>query len=316
MKSDLYAGRKVVIIGAGFVGASISYSLVLRDCADKIILIDSNENKAKGEVLDIRHGLPYLGTTDLRIGDFSDCKDCDLIIIAVGRGRKENESRLDLAGENLSTVKKVVDEIKKYYTKGVILIITNPVDIITQKVTEWMDLPDGLVFGTGCVLDTSRFIRNIADYVSLGAGSINGLVVGEHGDGQVPIWSKVTVGSLLIPEYCENMGIQWNDEVKNKIYEAVKKEGSEIVRFKGRTHFGIATCVCRLATAVLNRETTILPVTSSLLGEHGVTGVSLSVPSIVGENGVQKRLREHWSSDEYRAFFDTVINIREFLKKF
>ncbi len=306
--------RKVAIIGTGFVGASITYALTLRNIAREVVLIDINSEKAQGEALDIRHGIPYLGTTDVYAGDYSDCADCDLIIITCGRNRQPGESRLDLAVENTRSMKAVTDEIKRHYTRGVILVITNPVDILTQKVSEWMELPNGMVFGSGCMLDTSRFIRSIADYVGLSTGVINGFVVGEHGDAQVPIWSRVTVGGLAIAEYCENALLPWDDSVRSTIAQNVKRMGAEIIRTKGKTHYGIATCVCNLANAILNQAPTIASVCSPLQGEQGVLDVSLSVPSVIGANGVQQRLRERWSPEEYRAFFDAVENVRQVLK--
>ena len=311
----ILGNRKVAIIGSGYVGSSIAYALALRDVAREIVLIDINHEKTDGEAKDIRHGLPAMGTADLYAGDYSDCADCDLIIITAGRGRKPGESRLDLTNENVKIMRSVVESIKQYYTRGVILIISNPVDILTYKVAEWMNLPNGMVFGSGCILDSSRFVRSIADYVELSTGVINGYVVGEHGDGQVPVWSHVTVGGIPIDEFCNESKIAWDDEVRGAIAEQTKVMGSEIIKGKGRTHYGIATCVCQLADAVINQRPTICSVSSVLMGEHGCRGVSLSVPSVVGPSGVQQRIREKWSPEEYRGFFDAVEKMRNTLNQ-
>ncbi|MCD7789040.1 MAG: hypothetical protein LUH55_00450 [Bacteroides thetaiotaomicron] len=312
-RSQVIGNRKVAIIGAGYVGASIAYSLALRDVAREIVLIDINHEKSDGEAKDIRHGLPTMGTADLYAGDYPDCTDCDLIIITVGRGRKLGETRLDLTNENTNIMKNVIVSIQRYYTRGVILIISNPVDILTYKVTEWMGIPNGLVFGSGCMLDSSRFVRSIADYVGLSTGVINGCVVGEHGDCQVPLWSRVTVGGIAISEYCADVGLNWDDKVRAEITRKTKFMGSEIISAKGRTHYGIATCVCQLADAVINMHPTIVSVSSVLLGEHGCRDVALSVPSVVGPSGVCQRIREKWSQEEYRAFFDAVEKVRSIL---
>lgn len=308
--------RKVAIIGSGFVGSSIAYALALRDIAREIVLIDVNYEKTKGEALDIRHGIPSMGTADLYAGDYKDCKDCDLIIITAGRGRKPGETRLDMTRENLVIMKSVISSIKKYYTRGVIMIISNPVDILTYKAAEWMGLPNGMVFGTGCILDTSRFIRSLADYIDLSTGVINGYIVGEHGDGQTPVWSKVTVGGIALEDYCREMHIEFNDEIKQSIAEKTKTMGSDIIAAKGKTYYGIATCVCHLADAIINQKPTISSVSSPLLGEHGCRGVALSVPSVIGPSGVQQRIREKWSSEEYRVFFNSVENLRNILKEY
>ena len=311
----MIGNRKVSIIGAGFVGSSIAYALALRDIAREIVLIDIAEEKTRGEAWDIRHGLPSMGTVDLYAGDYSDCAECDLIIIAAGRNRKNGESRLDMASENVKILKSVTASIQKYYTCGIILVISNPVDILTYKASEWMGLPNGMVFGSGCLLDTSRFVRTIADYIGLSTGVVNGYLVGEHGDGQVPVWSKVTVGGIPIDEYCSEASVAWDENIRKKIAEKTRVMGAEIIRAKGKTHYGIATCVCHLADAVLNQRPTIASVSSPLLGEHGVRGVSLSVPSVVGPSGVQQRIRERWAPEEYRGFFDAVEKIRDILER-
>jgi len=229
-KACIVGNRKVVIVGAGYVGSSIAYALALRDIAREIVLIDINNEKSMGEAQDIRHGLPSMGTADLYAGDYSDCADSDLIVITAGRSRKPGETRLDLAAENTKIIKNVIESIKQYYTRGCILIISNPVDILTQKVSEWMEIPNGMVFGSGCLLDTSRFVRVIADYLNLSTGVINGYLVGEHGEHQVPVWSRVTVGGIPIAEYCEQTFIEWNAEVRDRIAQDTRKMGAEIIK--------------------------------------------------------------------------------------
>lgn len=305
--------RKVAIIGSGYVGSSIAYALTLKDVAREIVMIDINREKTVGEAKDIRHGLSGIGTADLYAGDYSDCADCDLIIITAGRGRLPGESRLDLTNENVKIMRSVVDSIQKYYTRGVILVISNPVDILTYKVTEWMALPGGMVFGSGCILDSSRFVRTISDYIGISTGVINGYVVGEHGNDQVPIWSHVTVGGIPIAEYCEDMGILWNEQIRSELAQKTKEMGAEIISAKGRTHYGIATCVCQLADSIINMRPTIASVSSVLMGEHGCRDVALSVPSVIGPAGVQQRIREKWSPEEYRGFFDAVEHVRAVL---
>lgn len=306
--------RKVAIIGAGFVGASIAYAMALRDIAREIVIINRTKEKVIGEVKDIRHGIPSMGTTDVYVGDYPDCEDCDLIIICAGRNRKPGETRLDLTQGNVEIMRSVIDQMKPYYTRGIILIISNPVDILTYKVSEWMGLPNGMVFGSGCILDSSRLVRTLADYIGLSTGVISGYVVGEHGDGQVPIWSHVTVGGIPIAEYCDDVGLAWNETVRDNIATKTKNMGAEIIAAKGRTHYGVATCVCQLADAVLNQRPIITSVSSVLMGEHGCRGVALSVPSVVGPAGVQQRIREKWAPEEYRGFFDAVENVRIVLK--
>lgn len=290
--------RKVAIIGAGAVGSSIAYALTIRNLASEIILIDVDKKRATGEAMDIQHGIPYMGISSVRAGDYQDCADCDLIIITAGRARKTGETRLDMIADNIGIIKNVVDDIKKYYTHGVVLVVSNPVDILTHKVAEWMNLPNGKVFGTGCILDTSRLIRCIADYIGINTESIKCNIVGEHGDTQFPVWSRLSIAGLSIEEYCENVGLEWGDKQKEELYRQVRNMGASIIENKGRTHYGIATCVCSLADAILNQRPTIAPVSSPLEGEYGIEGVSISVPSIVSVNGVEHRMVEHWTDEE------------------
>ena len=313
-KKLVIKNRKVAIIGAGYVGSSIAYALALKDIAREVVLIDRNKEKAEGEACDIRHGLPIMGTVDLYAGDYSDCEDCDLIIITAGRNRKDGETRLDLIHDNVAILRDVIESIRQYYTRGVILIISNPVDILTYKANEWMGLSNGMCFGSGCMLDTSRFVRSVADYIELSTGVVNGYLVGEHGDSQIPIWSKVNVAGIPIDEYCREMGIQWSDEIKQGITNATREMGGKIIHSKGRTHYGIATCVCCIADAVINMRPTIATVTTPLMGEYGVRDVALSVPSVIGSAGVQQIIREKWNPEEYRGFFDAVEKMRDILK--
>ena len=156
-----------------------------------------------------------MGTSSVRAGDYSDCKNCDLIIITAGRNRRVGEDRLDMINDNIGTIRDVVDEITPYYTHGVILMVSNPVDILTYKCAEWMGLPNGKVFGTGCILDTSRLVRSIANYTNLNIEAIKCNIVGEHGNSSFPIWSRLSIAGLPMWEYCENVGLEWGEEQKD-----------------------------------------------------------------------------------------------------
>ena len=317
MKNDrLYAAidnRKVAIIGAGFVGASIAYALTIRNLASRIVLIDVNKEKAEGEAKDIQHGIAYMGTSSVRAGDYKDCANCDLIIITAGRNRRPGESRLDMIADNLGILRQVVDNIKEYYTHGVVMVVSNPVDILTFKVAEWMELPNGKVFGTGCILDTSRLIRAIADYTGINIEAIKCNIVGEHGDTQFPLWSRLSIAGIPMDEYCENVGLEWGETQKKALYNEVRNMGASIIEAKGKTHYGIATCVCSLADAVLNQRLTIAPVSSPLQGEYGISGVAISIPSIVGVNGVEHRLQERLREEEFKMLKASAAKMRETL---
>lgn len=307
--------RKVAIIGAGFVGASIAYALTIRKLAREIVLIDIDEKKTEGEALDIQHGIPDMGISSVYAGSYADCKDCDLIIITAGRNRRPGETRLDLIAGNSMILKDVVDQLKKYYTRGVIMMVSNPVDVLVYQCAHWMDLPNGMVFGTGCILDSSRLTRLIADYTKLNTEVVKATVVGEHGDAQIPIWSRVSIAGVPIEEYCENVGLPWTDKERGELTDRVRNMGACIISGKGKTHYGIATCVCYLAEAVLNQRLTIAPVSTVFQGEYGIKDVCLSVPSIIGVNGVEKRLEERWSDEEFAKFRQAAQKMKGVLEK-
>ena len=296
------SNRKVAIIGAGYVGASITYALSVKGLAQEIVLIERPEaiEKCKAEINDIRHGIPCIGSSNIYSGRYADIADSDLIIMAAGRNRRKDETRLEMMSDNLKTAVGVADAIKKYYTKGIVLIVTNPVDIITKAMTEWLALPDGKVFGTGCMLDSSRLANVIADYVGLSSDVINAYVIGEHGDGQIVLWSKMTIAGIPIKEYCNMTNMLFTDKIRIEMEQKVRQMGTEIIRGKGRTHYGISTCVCYIADAILNRRPTIVSVTSVLHGEYGINGVALSLPSIIDSYGVERRLVDRLDDYELR----------------
>ena len=295
---SLIHNRKVAIIGTGNVGASIAYALTIRNLAREIVLIDKDEGRAAGEALDIQHGIPYMGVSSVYSGSYIDCSNCDLIIITAGRKRKVGETRLDLARENIAILEDVVAKIQPYYTRGAIMMVANPVDILTYKCAELMGLPDGRVFGTGNILDTSRLVRLVADYTGLNTEMIRANIVGEHGDGQIPIWSMLSIAGVPIKEYCASVGLDWNARIRIGMEEKVRGLGAEIIA---------------IADAILNQRLTIAPVTSVLHGEYGISGVSLSVPSIIGVNGIERRLEEPWSEFEIERFNASARKLKDYL---
>ena len=218
-----------------------------------------------------------------------------------------------MISDNIGIMKDVVDNIKKYYTHGVIMVVSNPVDILTYKVDEWMGLPNGKVFGTGCILDTSRLVRAISDYTDISIEAIKCNIVGEHGDAQFPLWSRLSIAGIPMDEYCENVGLAWGDEQKTYLDNKIRGMGAEIIEAKGKTHYGIATCVCSLADAVLNQRLTIASVTSTLQGEYGIRDVAISVPSIVGVNGVERRLEDKLTENEKQKLKMSAEKLRETL---
>ena len=279
--------KKVAIIGMGYVGAGIAYALMVKDIAREIIFIDTRQEAVNAEMLDIRHGMHNMGSAKIINGTYADLKDCDLIIITAGRTRRQGESRLDLIDDNIKIADNVLTELKKYYNQGVILVVSNPVDIITYYVTKQLNLPKGRVLGTGCLLDSSRLTNVISDYTGLGAEFINATVIGEHGANQIPIWSRVEVAGMPISKFCQEMGIEFNDDIKTKMADKVRNMGAEIISGKGKTYYGISTCVCYIADAILNKRSVTASVSGVWNGEYGLEDVAMSLPCLVDYNGIK-----------------------------
>ena len=305
--------RKVVIIGAGFVGSSVAYALTLRNIAHEIVLVDIDRDKADGEAFDIRHGVPSIGDTAVYAGEYSDCTDCDLIIITAGVGRKPGQSRRDLAAENIGIMHNVIESIKPYYSGSVILIISNPVDVLTYKVNGWLKLPRGRVFSSGCSLDTSRLVSCLADYFEVSTRLIDAVVIGEHGDAQIPLWSAVRIAGAPIDRYCKEFGVEWDDRIQSDLALKTKKMGAGIIKRKGKTNYGIATCACDIADSVVNNKPAIFSVSSVLNGEYGQENVSLSLPSIVDASGVSRTIPAVLNENEFADFANAANAVRVLL---
>ena len=307
--------KRISVIGAGYVGATIAYALDLKGIANDIVLIDTNEDKARAEADDIRHGIAAMGESAVRAGSYADCADCDLIIITAGRNRLPNESRLDMIQDNIGIMKDVSDEIARYYTRGAVMIVSNPVDILTYYCDRRLGLPNGTVVGTGCILDTSRLVRAAADYFNIRAAAVNGYVIGEHGESQVPVWSAMKVSGVAVEEYCLKKHLKWDASIKATIQTRVKNLGTNIISAKGRTHYGIATCVCMLADAIINHKNVIASVSSPLTGEYGIDGVALSLPSKLCKNGVAERIITELEGQELEKLYLSAEKLKNALSE-
>jgi len=277
--------------------------------SQEIVLIERPGalKKCIAEVDDIRHGIPFKSVPRVYSGSYQDIRDSDLIIIAAGRNRKPGETRLELMADNVQIAAQIADELGKYYTKGIILIVTNPVDIITYALTKWLCLPVGTVFGTGCILDSSRLVSVIANHLGLAPDIIDAYVIGEHGDRSIVPWNEITVSRIPIMEYCNEKGISFPRESQVLIENKVRSMGMEIIKGKSRTHYGIATCVCYIADAIINNSSVTASVTSILQGEYGINDIALSLPSIISQNGIERRL-VYKLDDNDVAKLNTVAN--------
>ncbi len=234
--------KKITVVGAGLVGATSVYAMMLKEIADEIALVDIDDKRSNAEVWDIRHGFPELTKTIVKKGTYDDCKDSDVIVITAGVARKVGESRNDLLLKNSKIMEGICSEIKKTNTNAVVIIVSNPVDVLANHAANFLQMKQGQVFGTGCTLDTSRMVALLAERLNKPASSINAPVVGEHGDEQIVLWDEVMI---------DGKPANFSAEERQELAEAVKRAGMTIIEGKGKTYYGIATTVCALATAIL-----------------------------------------------------------------
>lgn len=308
--------RKITVVGAGFVGASVTYTLAMRNLAHQIVLIDINKEKAEGEAVDISHCAPVFGSIDLRSGDYSDVKDSDIIILTAGVGRKPGETRMDLANKNVTIMKSIVDEIMKYYNGGIFVIVSNPVDVMTAMVTKWTGLPASKVIGSGTSLDSIRLCQTLYPMYDVDVKDIDAYMIGEHGETQFPFWSKANIGNVPISEYPKKDGTFLTEEEMTEIAQSVKASGSYIIKNKGATYFGVASATSEIANAILNSTKQILPVSMLKDDVYGFKNVAVSMPRIVSGEGIVGEIPVKLSEKEEELMKKSAENVYTITKEF
>lgn len=304
--------NKITIIGAGYVGSTIAYAVMNRGFASRISLIDIDEEKAAGEAMDLNHGAAFVKPIKVTSGDYGECADADVIVITAGANQKPGQTRLDLVGENANIFKDIIPRIKEHSDNPIILVVTNPVDILTYVADELAGFPRGRVLGSGTVLDTSRLRYLIGDHCDINTSNVHGYVIGEHGDREVITWSLTNFGGIPFDKYCPICDKNCNsEEFKESIEERVKNAAYEVIDKKGATNYAVGLAVTEILEAVLRDERKMLTVTSRLNGQYGLTDVALGLPSIVGGNGVEKALTHDLSSEEEKKLVESGKELKE-----
>lgn len=314
MKKDI---QKVSIIGAGFVGSTTAYTLMLSGIFSEMVIIDLNKNKANGEVMDLNHGLPFAKPVKIYHGTYKDIQDSDIIIISAGANQKEGETRLDLVQKNTEIFKGIVSEITKYTTseKTLLLVVTNPVDILTYVTTKLSGWPSEKVIGSGTVLDTARFRYLIGEHVGVDTRNVHGYILGEHGDTELPAWSLTTIAGMPMDEYCKACSSCQEGRSRTEIFENVKNAAYEIIRLKGATYYAVALAVQRIVEAIMRDEHSILTVSSLLNGQYGLSDVCLSVPSVIDRNGVNRILEVPLSDEEKKLLHKSGETLKKVISQ-
>lgn len=305
---------KIAIIGAGFVGATTAYTIAMNQLVQEIVLIDVNKDKATGEAMDINHALCHLGQMRVYAGDYPDCADCDIIIMTAGLNRKPGETRLDLAKKNIPIAKDITANIMKYYTRGVILVVANPVDVLTYLIQQWSGLPTGRVMGSGTALDSARFRSLLNEKLGVDIANVHGYMIGEHGDSMLPLWSATNIAGQSYDEAFVARGLTpLTEDEKAELITKVKTSGADVIKFKGATYFAIAAVATNICEAILKGQNTIKTVSSVVRGLYGISDVALSLPSVVNKDGVTQVLNFVITDSERDALHSCVEKMRAFL---
>lgn len=279
--------RKAAIIGCGFVGAASAFCLMQSGLFSELVLLDADRDKAEGEALDVAHGIPFASPMKIYAGDYDDLTDAAIIIVTAGANQKPGETRLDLVQKNVGIFRSIIPEIAKRDYQGILLIVSNPVDILTYAAIKLSGMPEHRVIGSGTVLDTARFKYQLGEHLSIDPRSIHAFIIGEHGDSEIAAWSSANVSGIPIHDICEMRGFYHHEDAMREIAETVKNSAYEIIAKKKATYYGIAMSVRRICEAIVRNEKSILPLSVMLHGQYGLENVVLSMPAIVGSEGVE-----------------------------
>jgi L-lactate dehydrogenase len=279
--------RKVAVIGCGFVGAASAFAIMESGLFSEMVLIDVSKDKAEGEALDISHGLPFAKPMKIYAGDYKDISDAYVIVVTAGAGQKPGETRLDLVKKNVGIFKSIIPQIADVNKNAIMLIVANPVDILTYAAQKLSGYPENRVFGSGTTLDTARFKYLLGEHLGVDSRSVHAFIIGEHGDSEIAAWSSANVSGIPINDFCEMRGHFDHETSMKKIADNVKNSAYEIIEKKGATYYGIAMSVRRICEAIVRDEKTILPISSIQHDNHGISDVALSMPAIVGKDGVE-----------------------------
>ena len=305
--------RKVAIIGCGFVGSSSAFALMQSGLFSEMVLIDADVNRAEGEALDISHGLPFAKPMKIYAGGYEDIADAAIVIVTAGAGQKPGETRLDLVKKNVEIFKSIIPEIAKQDFNGILLIVANPVDILTYVAAKLSKLPQGRVFGSGTVLDSARLKYLLGEHLDVDNRSVHAFIIGEHGDSEMAAWSSANVSGIPLNDFCEMRGYFKHEESMKKILEEVKNSAYEIIEKKHATYYGIAMSVRRICEAIIRDEKSILPVSSIQKGEYGIENVALSIPAIIGREGVEKVVPIKLSDTEKEELIKSAETLKNVL---
>lgn len=302
--------RKVGIVGCGFVGSATAFALMQSGLFSEMVFLDVDEEKAEGEALDIVHGMPFVGSIKIYVGEYQDLADAGVIIVTAGANQKPGETRLDLVKKNVAIFKNIIPEIAKLDFGGVLLVVSNPVDILSYVAWKLSGFPKERVIGSGTVLDTSRLKVQIGQHLDVDSRSVHAYIIGEHGDSEIAAFSCANVSGIPLESFCELRGHDNPDDEMEEIAEDVKNMAYEIIAKKDATYYGIAMAVRRICEAIVRNEKSILPVSRLMEGEYGISDIYLSLPAIVGAEGIHSKLSIPLDEEERKRLKESAETLK------
>lgn len=303
--------RKAAIIGCGSVGASIAFRFLQQGLFSHLVLLDANPAKAEGEAMDLSDGMPYGAAMEITAGTYDDAASCALAVITAGVNQKPGQTRLELIAQNIAILKQIVDELTARHFGGILLIVSNPVDVLTYAAWRLSGFPKERVIGSGTVLDTARLKQLLGEELKVDSRNVHAFIVGEHGDSELAVWSGANVSGLDLDDFCRLQGKELRAADMDRLYRDIRDSAQAIIQRKGATYYGIAMAVGRIAECIVKDEHAVLPISVVLEGEYGLEDLALSIPSLVGRNGLEKILEIPLGQSERTALRDSAQQLKE-----
>lgn len=303
--------NRVALIGTGMVGSSYAFAMLNHGVAEELVLIDINKEKSEGDAMDLNHGLPFAPSpTKIWYGQYEDCKSAEIVVICAGANQKPGETRLDLLEKNVSIFKSIVTDVMKSGFDGIILVATNPVDILTYATWKFSGLPKERVIGSGTILDSARFRFLLGDYFSIDTRNVHAYIIGEHGDTELPVWSHANIGGRTVSEWLDSSSGKTQKDL-DEIFVNVRDAAYHIIERKGATYYGIAMGLLRVTKAILQNENSILTISACLDGEYGHSDVYIGVPAVINRSGIHKIVELDLNQEEQEKFSHSVQVLKE-----
>jgi L-lactate dehydrogenase len=302
---------RVSVVGVGNVGTTFAYALLLSGFAAEIVLIDANRAKAEGEAMDLNHTVPFTHPTRVWAGDYSDCAGAAVTVLAAGAGQKPGETRLDLIKKNAAIWRDIVPNVVRNNPNGILLIATNPVDVLTHAAWKLSGLPSERVIGSGTILDTARFRYLLSQHFCVDASSVHAYIIGEHGDSEVPVWSLANIAGMRLPEFCKTQGLAYDRKAMDEIFTRTRDAAYHIIERKGATYYAVAAGLMRITQAILRNQSTVLSVSSLVKNYYGISDVCFSLPTVIDRGGVEKALCLELAPNEIEQLRHSAEILRE-----